>query len=74
MADGRAAYQALLLHNMGGSEWDKIIEAADEETIVNRRVWDGKNARYMLKIIISVMRVSIPLRLLCLTWLSYGLH
>ena len=45
--DGRAAFQALNLHNMGNSKWDKVVEQA--EMLVNRRIWDGKNSRYSLK-------------------------
>ena len=45
--DGRAAFQALNLHNMGNLKWDKVVEQA--EMLVNRRIWDGKNSRYSLK-------------------------
>jgi len=44
--DGRAAFQALNLHNMGNLKWDKVVEQA--EMRVNRRIWDGKNSRYSI--------------------------
>ena len=45
--NGRGAYEALQLHNMGNSKWEKVVEAA--ETWVGSRTWDGRNARYALK-------------------------
>ena len=45
--NGRDAYLALKLHNMGTSKWDKIVEAAED--CVLRRKWDGRNSRYPLK-------------------------
>jgi superfamily II DNA helicase RecQ len=45
--NGRAAFKALALHNMGNSKWDKVVE--DAEAMVNTRRWDGRNSRYPLK-------------------------
>ena len=45
--DGRAAYQALLLHNLGSSKWDKIIK--DAETYCLRHEWNRRNQRFTLK-------------------------
>ncbi len=45
--DGRGAYQALMLHNLGNSKWEKVVEVA--ETYVNNRTWDGKNSRFSIK-------------------------
>jgi hypothetical protein len=45
--NGREAFKALTLHNMGNSKWDKVVE--DAETMVNNRRWDGRNSRYPLK-------------------------
>ena len=45
--DGRAAYFALVQHNLGSSKWDKIIEEA--ETYVLRREWNGRNHRFTLR-------------------------
>ena len=39
--DGRAAYLALLKHNLGSSKWDKILE--DAEAYVMKREWNGRN-------------------------------
>ncbi len=52
--DGRGAYEALMLHNLGNSKWEKVIEVA--ETYVNNRSWDGKNARFSIKSHISKHR------------------
>ncbi len=49
--DGRGAYEALMLHNLGNSKWEKVIEVA--ETYVNNRSWDGKNVRFTIKSHIS---------------------
>ena len=45
--DGRAAYLALVQHNLGSSKWDKILE--DAEAYVSKREWNGKNHRFNLK-------------------------
>ena len=52
--DGRGAFLALQLHNMGNSKWDKVIENA--EIMVNQKVWNGRNARYPLKFHITKHR------------------
>ena len=45
--DGRGAYLSLVQHNLGSSQWDKIILRAEE--IQNNRIWNGRNSRYTLK-------------------------
>ena len=45
--NGRKAYEALVLHNMGNSKWEKVVEEA--ESMVTTRIFNGKNARYPLK-------------------------
>lgn len=45
--DGRAAYLSLVMHNMGSSKWEKMVENA--ERCLNQRIWNGKNHRYPLK-------------------------
>ena len=45
--NGRGAYEALILHNLGNSKWEKVVEVA--ETYVNNRSWDGKNSRFSIK-------------------------
>jgi len=45
--NGRGAYLDLVLHNMGNSEWEKTIEAAEKAVTIDK--WDRKNARYPLK-------------------------
>ena len=52
--DGRKAYLDLVTHNMGSSKWEKIVENA--ESLLSSRVWNGKNARYPLRIHISKHR------------------
>lgn len=44
---GRGAVEALMLHNLGNSKWEKVVEVA--ETYVNNPTWDGKNARFTIK-------------------------
>lgn len=44
--DGRAAFKALELHNMGLSKWDKLTQKAEE--IVMKHEWNGTNKRYKL--------------------------
>ena len=45
--DGRGAYLSLVQHNLGSSQWDKVIIRAEE--IQNSRIWNGRNSRYTLK-------------------------
>ena len=45
--DGRGALQAIKHHNMGNSKWDKVLENA--ESMIQKRVWNGKNYRFPLK-------------------------
>ena len=45
--DGRAAYLALQLHNMGSSKWDRIIDEC--ENYLLKREWNGRNYRFTLK-------------------------
>ena len=52
--DGRGAYEALMLHNLGNSKWEKVVEVA--ETYVNNRTWDGRNARFSIKAHLSKHR------------------
>ena len=53
---GRAAYLALLKHNLGSSKWDKILE--DAEGYVMRREWNGRNQRFTLRVHIGKHRSS----------------
>ena len=41
------AFEALKLHNLGSSKWEKVIEVA--KTYVNNRTWDGKNVSFTIK-------------------------
>ena len=52
--NGRGAYEALTLHNLGNSKWEKVVQTA--ETWVSTRTWDGRNSRYTLKAHISKHR------------------
>ena len=52
--NGRQAYLDLVTHNMGSSKWEKVVENA--ESLLSSRVWNGKNARYPLRIHISKHR------------------
>ena len=45
--NGRAAFMALSQHNMGNVRFQKLVDDAEE--LVTRRIWDGKNTRYVLK-------------------------
>ena len=45
--NGREAYLALCMHNMGSSKWDKIVE--DAENYVMKREWNGRNQRFTLR-------------------------
>ena len=49
--DGRGAYNDLVTHHMGSAKWEKTVEAA--EKVLTSRLWNGKNARYPLRIHIS---------------------
>ena len=49
--NGRAAYNDLVTHNMGSVKWEKTVEAA--EKVLTSRIWNGKNARYPLRIHIA---------------------
>ena len=49
--DGRGAYLDLVTHNMGSAKWEKTVELA--EGVLSSRVWNGRNARYPLKIHVS---------------------
>ena len=52
--DGRKAYLDLIMHHMGSSKWEKVVENA--EKLLTTRIWNGKNARYPLRIHISKHR------------------
>lgn len=45
--NGRAAYLSLVQHNLGSSQWDKVLLKAEE--VQNVRVWNGRNGRFTLK-------------------------
>ena len=45
--DGRGAFQAIQRHTKGKSKWNKVLE--DAESMVQTRVWNGKNSRFLLK-------------------------
>ena len=45
--NGRAAYLALSQHNMGNVRFQKLVDDAEE--LVTRRIWDGRNTRYILE-------------------------
>ena len=49
--DGRSAYLDLITHNMGSAKWEKTVEIA--EGFLSTRVWNGRNARYPLRVHIS---------------------
>ena len=49
--NGRDAYLSLVTHNMGSLKWEKITETA--EAVLSSRLWNGKNARYPIKIHIA---------------------
>ena len=52
--DGRAAYFALLQHNLGSSKWDRVIDHC--ENYLLRNEWNGKNIRFTLKMHITKHR------------------
>jgi hypothetical protein len=45
--NGREAYQALVLHNMGSAKWDKVAEDADRR--LTKVEWNGKSQRFTLQ-------------------------
>ena len=45
---GRGANLDLMMHNMSSTKWEKIV--AMVEKVLNERKWNGKNARYPLRI------------------------
>ena len=44
--NGREAYQALVLHNLGSAKWDKVAEDADRR--LTKVEWNGKSQRFTL--------------------------
>jgi hypothetical protein len=54
--DGRAALQAVVLHNMGNTKWDDLIDKAMNK--ITKGVWNGRNSRYPLIRHISDHRTS----------------
>lgn len=42
----RGAFMALSQHNMGNVRFQKLVDDAEE--LVARKIWDGKNSRYVL--------------------------
>ena len=40
-----------MTHNLGSAKWEKLVEAA--ESVLNQRIWNGKNSRYPLKLHIA---------------------
>ena len=44
--DGRGAFKALVTHNLGQSQWDKIISRA--ESVMTQRDWNGRNHRFTM--------------------------
>ena len=49
--NGRGAYNDLIMHHLGSVKWEKMVELA--ENVLNAQVWNGKNARYPLRIHIT---------------------
>lgn len=54
--NGRAAMEAVILHNMGNTKWDDLIDKAMNK--ITKAVWNGKNSRYPLIRHISDHRTS----------------
>jgi hypothetical protein len=54
--DGRVAMEAVVLHNMGNTKWDDLIDKAMNK--ITKAVWNGKNSRYPLIRHISDHRTS----------------
>ena len=44
--NGREAYKALVLHNLGSAEWDKVAEEADCR--LTKVEWNGKSQWFTL--------------------------
>lgn len=44
--NGREAYKALVLHNLGSAKWDKVAEEADRR--LTKVEWNGKSQRFTL--------------------------
>lgn len=44
--NGREAYKALVLHNLGSAKWDKVAEDADRR--LTKVEWNGKSQRFTL--------------------------
>lgn len=44
--NGREAYKALVLHNLGSAKWDKVAEDADRK--LTKVEWNGKSQRFTL--------------------------
>ena len=44
--NGRDAYNALVLHNLGSAKWDKVAEDADRR--LTKVEWNGKSQRFTL--------------------------
>ena len=49
--DGRGAYMDLVLHHLSTAKWEKLVSSA--EKVLSEQKWNGKNARYPIKIHIS---------------------
>lgn len=49
--DGRGAYLDLVMHHLSTAKWEKTVSFA--EKLLAERKWNGKNARYPLKIHIA---------------------
>ena len=45
--DGRGTFQSIQLHSMGKSKQGNVMENAD--SMVQTRMWNGKNSRFPLK-------------------------
>lgn len=44
--NGREAYKALVLHNLGSAKWDKVAEEADRR--LTKVEWNGRSQRFTL--------------------------
>jgi len=54
--NGHAALEAVVLHNMGNTKWDDLIDKAMAK--ITKAVWNGKNSHYPLIRHISDHRTS----------------
>ena len=52
--NGRGAYFDLVMHHLSSAKWERTVELA--EKVLNERKWNGRNARYPLKIHIAKHR------------------